>query len=83
MWFNPLMFRLEPAGFLGDASRDMLRGPGMGTWNFSLSKDTPLRFLGEAGALEFRAETFNILNRANFALLESDPLAFLLVRLAV
>jgi hypothetical protein len=55
-------------GYLGDASRDMLRGPGLRTWDFSLNKDTALPFLGEAGRLEFRAEFFNILNRANFGL---------------
>jgi hypothetical protein len=45
----------------------MLRGPGLGEWNFSLVKDTALRFLGEQGSLQFRAEFFNILNRANFS----------------
>ncbi len=65
-WFNPLMFQLGPAGTLGNASRDMLSGPGSGTWNLSINKDTRLAFLGEAGAIQFRAEIFNILNRANF-----------------
>jgi hypothetical protein len=46
----------------------MLRGPGLGSWDFSLVKDTALHFLGEAGAVQFRAEVFNILNRANFAM---------------
>jgi len=78
-WFNPLMFALQPmvpcpniptqtCGSLGDAPRGMLRGPGLGSWDFSLVKDTALRFLGEAGAVQFRAEVFNILNRANFAM---------------
>jgi hypothetical protein len=67
-WFNPLMFQLEPAGTLGDASRDMLRGPGQGTWNLSINKDTRVGWLGEKGAIEFRAEIFNLLNRANFSL---------------
>ena len=46
----------------------MLRGPGLGTWNLSINKDTALPHLGEAGKLEFRAEMFNLLNRANFSL---------------
>ncbi len=67
-WFNPLMFQLGAPGQLGDASRDMLTGPGQGTWNLSINKDTKLGFLGESGALQFRAEIFNLLNRANFSL---------------
>lgn len=65
-WFNPNMFIPGPPGFLGDAKRGMLRGPGLGTWDFSLVKDTKLPLLGEGGNLEFRAEFFNLLNRANF-----------------
>ena len=53
---------------MGDASRDMLTGPGQGTWNLSINKDTKLGFLGESGSLQFRAEIFNLLNRANFSL---------------
>ena len=34
--------------------------------DLSLAKGAPLRFLGEAGRFEFRAEFFNILNRVNF-----------------
>src|SRR5581483_740462 len=68
MWFNPLMFQLPQPGFLGNAGRGILRGPGLGTWNVSFNKDTNVSKLGEAGAIEFRAEFFNILNRANFSL---------------
>jgi Carboxypeptidase regulatory-like domain/TonB dependent receptor len=78
-WFNPLMFSMQPlapcpnnsaltCGRLGDASRGMLRGPGLGTWNFSLVKDTAVPRLGEAGSVQFRAEFFNILNRTNFGI---------------
>jgi hypothetical protein len=77
-WFNPLMFALQPmvpcpnavattCGTLGNSPRGLLRGPGLGTWDFSLVKDTAAHFLGEAGAIQFRAEFFNILNRANFS----------------
>jgi hypothetical protein len=65
-WFNPLMFGEAPLGQIGSSPRDILRGPGVGTWNFSINKDTKLGFLGEQGELEFRAEIFNLLNRPNF-----------------
>jgi hypothetical protein len=64
-WFNPNAFLAPPAnsGFWGDLARDTLRGPGLGTWDFSTFKDTRIR---ENTELEFRAEIFNLLNRANF-----------------
>ena len=65
-YFDPNAFTLQPAGFLGTAGRNILRGPGFATLDFSLAKDTALRMLGESGKVEFRAEFFNILNRANF-----------------
>lgn len=65
-WFNPAMFSLQTVGYLGNSPRDLLWGPGMGTWDFSLVKDTRAAFLGEAGQVEFRGEFFNLLNRANF-----------------
>jgi hypothetical protein len=65
-WFNPLMFGVPALGHVGDAGRDILRMPGLGNWDFSLVKDTKLGMLGEQGNLQFRAEFFNIMNRANF-----------------
>ena len=67
-YFDPLAFSVQPAGFLGNTGRNILRGPGLANLDFSLAKDTPLGFLGEGGKLEFRAEFFNILNRVNFAM---------------
>jgi hypothetical protein len=67
-WFNPNAF-LAPAnvaanlGFYGNVGRDTLIGPGLATWDFSALKDTRIR---ERLSLEFRAEIFNLLNRANF-----------------
>ncbi len=40
-----------------------MRGPGLATWDFSAMKDTRL---GERLNVQFRAEIFNLLNRANF-----------------
>jgi hypothetical protein len=64
-WFNPAAFLAPPnnSGFYGNLGRDTLIGPGLATWDFSLFKDTRLH---ERASLQFRAEFFNILNRANF-----------------
>ncbi len=81
-WFNPNMFTLPdpecfafnqsvgspaPCGVLGSSSRGLMRGPGQFDWDLSLVKNTHLRWLGEGGNLQFRAEIFNILNHTNFA----------------
>ena len=64
-WFNPAAFLAPPnsSGFYGNLGRDTLEGPGLATWDFSLLKDTAIR---EGLKLQFRAELFNLLNRANF-----------------
>jgi hypothetical protein len=67
-WYNPLMFNAGTTGFLGTAGRDILEGPHMSDVDLSINKDTPLHMLGEQGALQFRAEFFNILNHANFGI---------------
>ena len=67
-WFNPTMFALQPAGVDGNEGRDFLSGPGLADLDWSFNKDTKAAFLGEAGQIQFRAEIFNILNRANFNL---------------
>ncbi len=66
-YFDPTAFTEPAVGALGNVGRNILRGPGLFTWDFSLAKDTRLAFLGEAGRLEIRAEVFNILNHTNFA----------------
>ncbi len=64
-WFNPKAFLQPPAnsGFFGNLGRDTLVGPGLATWDFSAVKDTSLH---ERLSLQFRAEIFNLLDRANF-----------------
>jgi len=64
-WFNPGAFLAPPpnSGFYGNLGRDTLIGPGLATWDFSALKNTRLR---ERLNLQFRAEIFNLLNRANF-----------------
>ncbi|MHB8541738.1 MAG: carboxypeptidase-like regulatory domain-containing protein [Candidatus Acidiferrales bacterium] len=64
-YFNPAAFLAPPpnSGFYGNLGRDTLTGPGLATWDFSAFKDTRIH---ERMNLEFRAEIFNLLNRANF-----------------
>jgi hypothetical protein len=68
LWFDPCAFTIPAAGFLGNAGRNILRGPGLSNVDFSVVKDTAIRQLGESGHLEFRAEMFNVFNHPNFAL---------------
>ena len=65
-WFNPAAFLQPPpnSGFYGNLRRDTLTGPGLATWDISFLKDTSIH---ERLNLQFRAELFNLLNRANFA----------------
>jgi Carboxypeptidase regulatory-like domain len=64
-WFNPNAFIAPPStsGFGGNLGRDTYIGPGLGSWDFSVLKDTKIR---ERLSLQFRAEIFNLLDRANF-----------------
>jgi hypothetical protein len=64
-WFNPAAVAAVPSnsGFFGNLGRDTFIGPGLASWDFSVVKDTRL---SEKMNLEFRAEIFNMLDRANF-----------------
>ena len=67
LYFDPCAFTTQLTGTLGNVGRGILRDPGFATVDFSIAKETAVHALGESGMLEFRAEFFNILNRANFA----------------
>lgn len=64
-WFNPNAFLAPPAnsGFYGNVPRNAYTGPGLSTWDFSALKDTQIH---DRLNMQFRAEIFNLLNRANF-----------------
>ena len=51
----------------GDAGRNIIYGPGLQNLDFSLIKNTHIRSISETFNVQFRAEFFNILNRANFS----------------
>lgn len=63
--FTPATMATANGGFYGNLGRNTLTGPGLATWDFSALKDTRIR---ERLTLQFRAEIFNLLNRANFNL---------------
>ena len=62
-YFNPALFRVESVGQLGNANRRFFHGPGLNNFDLALLKDTPI---GESKTLEFRFETFNTFNHAQF-----------------
>ena len=72
-WFNPAAFLAPPpdSGFYGDLGRNTLIGPGLATWDLSLMKDTRI---SERLSVQFRAEVYNLLNRANFT--TPNPVTF-------
>ncbi|HEX3121190.1 MAG TPA: TonB-dependent receptor, partial [Candidatus Acidoferrum sp.] len=72
-WFNTSAFqRLDPttqAGQFGNAGRNIVTGPPLQQWDFSLFKNIPIR---ESMRLQFRAEFFDVFNHANFRLPDND-----------
>jgi len=50
-----------------NAGRNILIGPGLADLDFSVFKNNYIRRVSENFNVQFRAEIFNILNRANFA----------------
>jgi Carboxypeptidase regulatory-like domain/TonB dependent receptor-like, beta-barrel/TonB-dependent Receptor Plug Domain len=51
----------------GNAGRNIMIGPGTSNLDFSVFKNNYIRRFSESFNVQFRAEFFNILNRANFA----------------
>jgi hypothetical protein len=61
--FNTCAFANNTTFFtFGNAGRNIVRGPGLQNWDFSIFKTFPIR---EEKHLEFRAEFFNIWNHVN------------------
>lgn len=64
--FNPAAFAAPPAGQLGNAGRNIVRGGSYFNTDFAVLRNFALPVLGEAGNLQFRAEFFNLYNNVNF-----------------
>ena len=58
----------------GNASRNLLTGPGTTNLDFSVFKNQPIKRISEEFNVQFRAEFFNVMNHANFAV---PPIALL------
>ncbi|HEV7512709.1 MAG TPA: carboxypeptidase regulatory-like domain-containing protein [Candidatus Acidoferrum sp.] len=61
--FNTSLFSQNPLGTFGTSSRRFFYGPGINNYDMALHKVTQLT---EASSLEFRFETFNTFNHAQF-----------------
>jgi hypothetical protein len=70
-WFDPNAFVLPVAGTYGNLGRGTFTGPGLADVDLSLFKNTRV---SEKANLQFRAEFFNLLNRANFG--APNPIVF-------
>lgn len=62
-YFNTSLFSVQPLGQPGNAARRMFYGPGIANFDIGLSKSVSM---GEARSLQFRLETFNTFNHAQF-----------------
>ena len=62
-WFNVNAFQLAPAGTFGNEGRNNVIGPGLKNLDVSLSR---VFRLTERLAVQFRAESFNVVNHPNF-----------------
>jgi carboxypeptidase family protein/TonB-dependent receptor-like protein len=57
----------SPVTLRGNAGRNILIGPGISEFDLSLFKNNYIRRISEVFNIQFRAEIFNLFNRANFA----------------
>ena len=62
---DPAAFAPPAPGITGTLGRNSLIGPGFWNVDLSLAKSVTLRWLGEAGQLQFRADAYNVFNHAN------------------
>jgi hypothetical protein len=64
-WFGAVTdnFQNQPSGFYGTLGRNTAEAPGIATFDLAINKGFAL---GEEADLQFRAEMFNLFNRANF-----------------
>jgi hypothetical protein len=70
-WFDISQFTPSRLGFFGTLGKGTVRSPGLATVDLSIFKNIPTG----TGRLQFRIETFNLFDRANFG--TPDMVAFI------
>jgi hypothetical protein len=63
-WFNTANFTQSAPAHYGTSGRNIVRGPGINTWDLNLAKTF---LFTERLRLEFRAEAFNFINHPQYA----------------
>jgi hypothetical protein len=62
-WFNTSCFAVPAQFTYGNAGRDIVTGPGLDDFDFTLQKQFPIR---ERANLQFRLDIFDFFNHPNF-----------------
>ena len=57
-----------PSVLRGNAGRNIIIGPGLSDFDFSLFKNNPIRKVSEDFNVQFRFEAFNVFNHSNFGI---------------
>ena len=82
-WINPAAFAIPVPNTFGDAGRNLVRA--LGLWQADVALSKTIGFTERAG-LQFRAEVFNLFNRAQYGSPQanfSSPLSFGVITTAV
>ena len=62
-YFDTSTFQAPVVGTIGNAPRDVFRGPGINNWDLSFFKNFPIR---DRATFQFRWEMYNAFNHASF-----------------
>ncbi len=62
-WFNPGSVSAPEFGDFGNAPRDVFRGPGINSWDFTVYKNIPVH---EKARFQLRWEFYNLFNHTQF-----------------
>jgi hypothetical protein len=62
-YFNTSVFQAPNVGTIGNAPKDVFRGPGINNWDLSIFKNFPIR---DRARFQFRWEMYNAFNHPSF-----------------